>query len=732
MTLALICAGLVAWAPVGDPSPPPDLTKAYQEAKAQAGRSPESQVRLALWCEAHGLTAQRLHHLTLAILADPKNAAARGLMGLVSRDGRWQRPEAVANKARADASLAEYEAKRLKAEYTADAQWALGLWADEHGLKEQAKAHLTAVIRLDPSREAAWKKLGYKKHEGRWVTEPQLVLEKADAEAQKQADRKWKPLLERSKAMLDQPSKREEVEAALASVTDPRAVPMIGKVFAAVESTQPRAVQLLGQVDAPASSKALAYLAVFAKSAEARRAAAESLRGRDPREYANLLIAMIQKPIKYEVKSVGGPGSPGTLFVEGDKANVKRLYSPSSAFQAGDTVGIDQFGQPIVRRVLSSYAYSGGGRPFNPRILTGMSTSYQDNYTSEYFGSGVLAPIMPGGGISAGSQGNGISAAQIAALKAGRLPAATPHMASGAAKSNPAANSALNSTFFGVGPRDFASQTVAEFSPAQAIAESQRSAVVSQQQLASDVATLEARNKSVGEFNDQLVAILKGATGQNLPADRPAWERWWVDVLGYAQVASQTATNPTFVEVVPSGYQPQVIPSNVITTTLGVSGISCFGAGTPVRTIEGVRPIESLKVGDLVLTQSTDSGALGYRPILVVHHNPPSATFRIRVGGESIVSSHFHRFWVAGKGWVMARELRAGDPVRTLGGVEPVEAVEADKVQLVYNLDVAEDADFFAGNVGALVHDNTLPDPRLAPFDAAPKPEAVATARRAD
>ncbi len=109
-----------------------------------------------------------------------------------------------------------------------------------------------------------------------------------------------------------------------------------------------------------------------------------------------------------------------------------------------------------------------------------------------------------------------------------------------------------------------------------------------------------------------------------------------------------------------------------------------------------------------MLTQSTSSGALGYRPILVVHHNPPSATFRIRLKGESIISSHFHRFWVAGRGWVMARDLKAGDPVRTLGGVVPVEAVEADKVQLVYNLDVAEDADFLrCGHAAALVHDNT-------------------------
>ena len=35
-------------------------------------------------------------------------------------------------------------------------------------------AHLTAVIRLDPGREAAWKRLGCKKVGGRWVTEAQL------------------------------------------------------------------------------------------------------------------------------------------------------------------------------------------------------------------------------------------------------------------------------------------------------------------------------------------------------------------------------------------------------------------------------------------------------------------------------------------------------------------------------------------------------------------------------
>ena len=68
---------------------------AYQVARSEAGRDSEAHVRLALWCEAHGLTAERLKHLSLAVLYDPTNALARGLMGLVAYHGKWERPDQV-------------------------------------------------------------------------------------------------------------------------------------------------------------------------------------------------------------------------------------------------------------------------------------------------------------------------------------------------------------------------------------------------------------------------------------------------------------------------------------------------------------------------------------------------------------------------------------------------------------------------------------------------------------
>ena len=47
-----------------------------------------------------------------------------------------------------------------------------------------------------------------------------------------------------------------------------------------------------------------------------------------------------------------------------------------------------------------------------------------------------------------------------------------------------------------------------------------------------------------------------------------------------------------------------------------------------------------------------------------------------------------------------------------------VTAIEDGQVVPVFNLDVADDADFFVGDAAALAHDNTLPSLRELPFDA--------------
>src|SRR3954451_22720009 len=76
--------------------------RTYEEERGKVGKDPSAHIKLALWCESHGLEAERVKHLTKAILADPKNAKARGLLGLADYRGTWQRPEAVIEKVKAN------------------------------------------------------------------------------------------------------------------------------------------------------------------------------------------------------------------------------------------------------------------------------------------------------------------------------------------------------------------------------------------------------------------------------------------------------------------------------------------------------------------------------------------------------------------------------------------------------------------------------------------------------
>ena len=54
----------------------------------------------------------------------------------------------------------------------------------------------------------------------------------------------------------------------------------------------------------------------------------ETLCWRDPLEFADLLIGLLRDPIRYSVRSIGGPGVPGTLTVKGALIDLERVYSP--------------------------------------------------------------------------------------------------------------------------------------------------------------------------------------------------------------------------------------------------------------------------------------------------------------------------------------------------------------------------------------------------------------------
>ena len=222
------------------------------------------------------------------------------------------------------------------------------------------------------------------------------------------------------------------------------------------------------------------------------------------------------------------------------------------------------------------------------------------------------------------------------------------------------------------------------------LAEANLKAVDSQQRLIADVNDIEAANAEALALNQRITQVLMTTLdAPDLKNDEDAWKTWWYDHLGYRY----DPPPPVSLAVNAS---PQYEPPRIY---------SCFVAGTPVRSINGHRPIESVRVGDRLLTQDVTTGALSFQSVMVVHHNAPAETIRVALdNGETITASTYHRFWQIGKGWAMAKQLRTGDTLRTLGGIARVVSLEPGATVPVFNLDVAGTRTFFVGMKDALVH----------------------------
>ena len=176
--------------------------------------------------------------------------------------GKWTRPDQVEQQIQEDpkyqALFHEYLERRVKTpQKSAEAQLRLAAWCLEKGLKDEAMAHYRLVTRIDPSRDIAWIRLGYKKSKDRWSKPEVLAAQKAEIDHQKHADAQWKPKLEKLKQGMESPveTRRLKAEHELYQVNDPRAVPMIYKTFGhGSEEMQTVAIELLSQIEGPSAS----------------------------------------------------------------------------------------------------------------------------------------------------------------------------------------------------------------------------------------------------------------------------------------------------------------------------------------------------------------------------------------------------------------------------------------------------------------------------------------------
>ena len=140
----------------------------------------------------------------------------------------------------------------------------------------------------------------------------------------------------------------------------------------------------------------------------------------------------------------------------------------------------------------------------------------------------------------------------------------------------------------------------------------------------------------------------------------------------------------------------------------------CLVAGTPVWTASGLQSVEKIKVGDIVLSQDSETGELALKPVLRTTIRPRGQTVKFTAGQESFEASGGHVFWVSGDGWRKASELRSGMVLHACGGPARVTSVEQGRVAETYNLVVADFSTYFVGQQKILSHDFTMRQPSRA------------------
>lgn len=133
---------------------------------------------------------------------------------------------------------------------------------------------------------------------------------------------------------------------------------------------------------------------------------------------------------------------------------------------------------------------------------------------------------------------------------------------------------------------------------------------------------------------------------------------------------------------------------------------SCFPAGTKVHTPDGLKNIEELKEGELVLTYNEITKQQEYKVILVRHERFTQQMLTIELPtGEFIRVTPEHRFFCNDE-WIQAGNLKAGDLLHLKGGnYTTVISIEIlPHYEKVYNFDIADNENYYVTEDGILVH----------------------------
>ncbi len=225
-------------------------------------------------------------------------------------------------------------------------------------------------------------------------------------------------------------------------------------------------------------------------------------------------------------------------------------------------------------------------------------------------------------------------------------------------------------------------------------------------------------NQNIRALQRRIATVLRGATGAELDDSPESWWDW------YDRYEESYNEGPKPFDSKYAEDRTQVLYINPERFTNPFATLAndrrprrnepdrdrrrheCLVKGTPVQTDLGLRPIETIKVGDLVACQDIPSGQLRFNAVLRATKRPESDVREIVLSnGESIQSTLGHRWWVIGQGWVKTKDLTQGTYLRTATGFVSIQNLKDGLSEVTYNLVVDYDHTYFVGQSRLLSFD---------------------------
>lgn len=134
----------------------------------------------------------------------------------------------------------------------------------------------------------------------------------------------------------------------------------------------------------------------------------------------------------------------------------------------------------------------------------------------------------------------------------------------------------------------------------------------------------------------------------------------------------------------------------------------CFVAGTKVKTENGYKNIEDIKIGEKVYSYNLENNELELKEVIDTIQSSTIDTYKMTIGGKTVEMSPRHQIYIVDKGWTRAYDVKSGDMMLSMSGekvkITNIEYRKYDTPIKTYNLTVEGNSNYFVTDIQVLVH----------------------------